>query len=74
MNVFQELEVMQYSKGNPGAINVMVAGLRHHGDEFLNRISKLSLFGPDIWTLFKDDCGEDIAVMFDRMGEMEASK
>lgn len=48
--------LLKRSKGNPGAINVMTAGVMSYGRQFFDRLAYHGLEGSDIWRLFKDVC------------------
>ena len=65
--------VMAMSDGNPGAINVLM-GVMLHGERidpnsFAGRITPIfdmdsqRIYGPRIWMLFKDVCGESLEKM-----------
>jgi len=59
------------SEGNPGAINVLVDIIIHGStvdpDNILGGIGIIlsldshGIYGPDIWILYKDVCGENLA-------------
>jgi hypothetical protein len=64
-----EDQVCERSDGNPGAINVMCAGIITFGKEFYRRIERANLRGADIWATYKDIHGQDLKVMHDALGD-----
>lgn len=60
---------MKLSEGNPGALTVLMELYKHGaeidpdaGDPILLMLNldSLNLYGPNIWVLFKDVCGENL--------------
>lgn len=49
-----ESQILDRSKGNPGAINVMLVGVQTYGLPFLSRLEHHGVDGAAVWTLFKD--------------------
>lgn len=62
-----EDQVCERSDGNPGAINVMCAGIIQLGKEFYRRIERANLRGADIWMTYKDVHGGDLKAMHDAL-------
>ncbi len=60
-------QVCARSEGNPGALNVMCAGIVKFGWEFHRRIVRADLRGSQIWCVYKDDHGCDIVAMFEAL-------
>lgn len=52
-------EVADRSDGNPGAINVMCAGILFHGRKFYDRLAHHGLRGSKIFIVYKDLCEGD---------------
>lgn len=63
--------LFKMSDGNPGAINVMMDAMDNApsidpdnmmgGMGFVLNMDSFGIYGPKIWRLFKDVCGENIA-------------
>ena len=50
-------------EGNPGALAVLCGVLNRHPNDgllYILRLDTLGIYGPRIWMLMKDVCGEDI--------------
>ncbi len=54
--------IVELSEGNPGAINVMVQ-LCKKSPICLLALDIKGIYGPAIWTFYKDRCGQDIEKM-----------
>jgi len=53
--------IIKMSEGNPGAISAMAQLLKKTGGvAFLTALDNLETYGPRIWMLYKDVCGQDI--------------
>ena len=65
--------VVKMSDGNPGALTVMVGLIKDGGkidpNSFMGGfgnvmdLDTLRIYGPRIWMLYKDVCGQDLRVM-----------
>lgn len=60
--------VMKMSGGNPGAVRVLVSLLENdwHGVPgffLMLNLDSMNVYGPEIWVLFKDCCGQDMERM-----------
>ncbi len=53
------------SKGNPGALSVLVQLVNHSNTSvvFIPVLEKLNITGSRIWMLYKDVCWEDLSKM-----------
>lgn len=67
-NIFQS--IFKLSEGNPGAATVMAACMKDGGkidpDDFMGGLGVIfsldtyRIYGPEIWMLYKDCCGQDL--------------
>jgi hypothetical protein len=57
------------TRGNPGALNVCIA-LYERSKAALLLLDTHGIYGPDIWILYKDKCGEDIDRLIATLSEM----
>jgi len=62
--------IMRVAMGNPGALRVLheLCALDAAGAE---RLEMLGYKGPDVWRLYKNQCGENLAEMLKVMAELE---
>lgn len=70
MNAFSD--AMKYiitdlAKSDPGALALLCEGYANYGAMFVSRVQEAKLEGSEIWEFYKDQCGEDLAQMFDRL-------
>lgn len=54
--------IVKMCDGNPGAVGVLVNLVTSHPDGFvdLHRLDDAGIYGPAIWVLYKDACGENL--------------
>ena len=52
--------LVELAEGNPGALTVCCMLMENKFDLGLHILEAMNLRGPDIWCLYKDECGEDM--------------
>lgn len=62
-------------EGNIGAMDVVTSLiLEPEGVWAILKLDALGFYGPDIWVLYKDECGEDIAKLIERLKTMKEDR
>lgn len=69
--------IITLSKGNPGALNVLMDLYFMWGERFADVVQPLikeDIRGPHIWILYKDRCEQDIKKFSAMLSNMESDK
>lgn len=65
--------VVKMSDGNPGALTALTELIQDpDGFKLLMKLDMLGVRGPDIWRLYKDECGGDVECMVNKIRQMES--
>ena len=67
-----EKRLFTLSQGNPGALNVLTRIMKStFYPIYLTILEDNNITGSDIWCLYKDECGEDLGRLQDRLADLQ---
>lgn len=69
--------LFKLSNGNYGAVSVLIDALKDEGDygtQFVLMLDEYEIYGSSIWRLYKDVCGEDLAVTMNMVKAVQFGK
>ena len=64
MNETIEHAIITLGQGNPGAFRVCMDLFEGYGEKPIMILGELGITGPEVWLLYKDECGEDYEAMY----------
>lgn len=68
--------IVALGEGNPGALTVMANLVTRADDGGLFTLLELDtagIYGPDIWVLYKDECGENLDAFIEAVHDKTAA-
>ena len=60
--------IVKMSKGNPGGLTVLMKLLeKPNGLIYIRALDKAGIYGSNIWVEYKDNCGQDINKLIEKI-------
>jgi hypothetical protein len=64
--------ILNIAQGNPGALRVLVDMAQQGANDALLDLERAGVHGGQVWLIFKDGCGQDLAATIEACADVPA--